>query len=145
MKDEKAKYLMIDAMEISKQLYNMKREFSFNDFDNIYIPAGMITAREIFNNYDIPEEFHKIIVKVNIPFCLKYESYEYIMRFPFDITGGKIEKKNGYKYIEVFNYPVFYGNNMFNDMIKFRTQLKYFRYILKSKESENNRFFIKSK
>lgn len=128
MKDERAKYLMVDVTEISKQLYRMERVFAFNDFDNIYTPEGMITAKEVFDKYNIPEEFQKIIVKVNIPFCLKREAEEYTMGFPFSMTDGRVKKENGKKYINLSNVPIFYDNWVFYDKIKFRTELKCFRY-----------------
>lgn len=128
MKDEKAKYLMVDVNEVNKQLYHMERVFAFNDFDNIYTPEGMISAREIFDKYKVPEEFQKIIVKVNTPFFIKQEIEEYTMGFPFAVTRGKIEKEDGKKYINISNYPFFYDNWVFRDKIKFRTELRYFRY-----------------
>lgn len=128
MRDEKAKYLMIDVLDISKQLYSVERVFAFNDFDNVYTLDRVITAKEIFDKYNIPEEFQKIIVKINIPFFIKYEAEEYVMGFPFDITGGKVEKKNCKKYINVSNYPLFYDNQIFSNKIMFRTELKYFKY-----------------
>jgi len=128
MKDEKAKYLIIDSTEIRKQLYNVKREFAFNDWDNVYTSDRIIDAKEIFDKYGIPEEFQKIIVKINIPFFIKYEAEEYTMGFRFDITAGRIEKENNDKYISVSNYPVLYDNQVFRNKIKFKTQLKYFKF-----------------
>jgi len=49
MKDEKAKYLIVDASEINKQLYKVTREFSCNGFDNGYEPNEMMDARQIFD------------------------------------------------------------------------------------------------
>ena len=57
MRDEKAKYLMIDVLDISKQLYSVERVFAFNDFDNVYTLDRVITAKEIFDKYNISEEF----------------------------------------------------------------------------------------
>lgn len=128
MKDERAKYLMVDVTQFNKTLYRMERLFEFNDFNNVYTPEDVITAKEIFDKYNIPEEFQKIIVKINIPFFIKYEAEEYVMGFPFDLTGGKIEKENGRKYINALNAPLFRDNWVFRDKIKFRTELKYFKY-----------------
>ena len=69
MKDEKARYLIIDSTEINKQLYKVTREAAFNDFYNVYEPNGMMDASQIFEKNGIPEEFRKVIVKINIPFC----------------------------------------------------------------------------
>ena len=48
MRDERAKYLIIDSTEINKQLYKVTREFSFNDFYNVYEPSDIIDASEMF-------------------------------------------------------------------------------------------------
>ena len=127
MRDERAKYLIIDSAEINKQLYKVTREAAFNDFYNVYKPNGMMPANNIFEKNGIPEEFRKIIVKINIPFCLKKEAEEYTMGFPFDITGGKIEKENNKRIISVSSGLTYdyYANQQFRDKIKFRTELTY--------------------
>lgn len=125
IRDEKAKYLFLDSTEIHKQLYKIRRQSGFNDWFNIYIPDKMIDAREIFRKNNIPEEFQKIIVKINIPFCLKKEAEEYTTGFPFDITAGQIEKENNQKVITVSNCPIFEDNQIFIDKIKFRTKISY--------------------
>ena len=127
MKDEKARYLIIDSTEINKQKYKVTREAAFNDFYNVYEPNGMMDASQIFEKNGIPEEFRKVIVKINIPFCLKKEAEEYTMGFPFDITGGKIEKVNNKKTISASSGLTYdyYANQQFRDKIKFRTKLVY--------------------
>ena len=127
MKDEKARYLIIDSTEINKQLYKVTREFAFNDFYNVYQQNDMVYASQIFEKNCIPEEFRKVIVKINIPFCLKKEAEEYTMGFPFDITGGKIEKVNNKKTISASSGLTYdyYANEQFRDKIKFRTELVY--------------------
>ena len=127
MRDERAKYLIIDSTEINKQLYKVTRESAFNDFYNVYKPNGMMSANNIFEKNGIPEEFRKIIVKINIPFCLKKEAEEYTMGFSFDITGGKIEKENSVRIISASSGLTYdyYANQQFRDKIKFRTKLVY--------------------
>ena len=127
MKDEKARYLIVDAKEINKQLYKVYREFAFNDFDNIYEPHGMIDAREIFEKNGVPEKFQKILIKINIPFFIKTEAQEYTMGFPFDFTGGKIVKEDNKKIITAFNKPIYdyQANREFSDKIRIRTELVY--------------------
>ena len=128
MRDERAKYLIIDSTEINKQLYKVTKESAFNDFYNVYKPNGMMSANNIFEKNGIPEEFRKIIVKINIPFCLKKEAEEYTMGFPFDLTGGRIEKENNNKQISVSNFPILYDGQVFRDKIKFKTQLENSRF-----------------
>ena len=91
------------------------------------LPNGMIDANSVFEKNGIPEEFRKVIVKINIPFCLKKEAEEYTMGFPFDITGGKIEKVNNKKTISASSGITYdyYANQQFRDKIKFKTELVY--------------------
>lgn len=128
IKDELAKYLIVDSTEIHKQLYKVKREAAFNDFFNVYTPDDVVAAKEFFYKYNVPEEFQKIIVKINIPFFIKYKAEEYTMGFSFDIAKSKIEKENNNKQISVFSYPVLYNGEVFLDKIKFKTQLEYSRF-----------------
>ena len=127
MRDEKAKYLIIDSTEINKQMYKVTRESACNDFYNAYRPNGIMNASQIFEKNGIPEEFRKVVVKINIPFCLKKEAEEYTMGFPFDITAGKIEKENSKRIISVSSCPVYdyHANELFKDKIKFKTELVY--------------------
>jgi hypothetical protein len=127
MQDERAKYLIIDSTEINKQLYKVTREAGFNDFYDVYKTNGIMSSNSIFEKNGIPEEFRKIIIKINIPFCLKKEAEEYTMGFPFDITGGKIEKGNNKKTISASSGLTYdyYANEQFRDKIKFRTKLVY--------------------
>ena len=53
MKDERAKYLIVDASDVTKQLYQVERIFYCNDFDDIYHRAEKISANEIFANNSI--------------------------------------------------------------------------------------------
>jgi len=125
MKDQKAKYLIIEASEFKKQLYKVSRKFSFNDFENRYEPKGFVNAKQIFEKNDLPEEFHKIIIKINIPFCLKEEAEEYTMGFPFDITAGKIEKENNKKIITISSSPIIYDRQLVRPKISFKSELSY--------------------
>ena len=65
MVDELSKFLMIDASEINKTVYEMKREFFANDACNFYRKKKDIKALEIFEKNNVPEEFRKVILKLN--------------------------------------------------------------------------------
>ena len=62
MKDERAKYLIVNAADISKQLYQVERVAYCNDFYNIYHRVQKIDANEVFAKNNVPDEFRKIIV-----------------------------------------------------------------------------------
>lgn len=128
MKDEKARYLIIDAIAFYKQLFKVERVFAFNDWNNLYTPSGVTDAGEFFDKYDIPLDFQKIIVKIDMPFFVKYEALEYLTGFGFDLTGGKVEKKDNERYISVNNAPVVFDKMMFNNKIKFNTKLEFWKF-----------------
>ena len=125
MKDEKAKYLIVKASNITKQLYECERVAYCNDFDNIYHKTEKINASEIFAKNNIPEEFQKIIVKINASTFSKKEAFEYTMGFPFDFESRNIEKIENKKYMIIRNKPIYYDGSMFNDKIVMNTEVFY--------------------
>ena len=124
-----AKYIEVDSTEMNKKLYKVSREYSLNDFFNFYTCDEIINVKEIFDKYDIPSEFQKIFIRVNIPFFIKKEAEEVISGFAFDLTGSKIFKKDDEKYIKSFNVPVFEDGTTFRKKLVFETELKYFESI----------------
>ncbi len=123
MKGVKTKYLIIDANDIVKQLYRIEREFTFNDFDNIYYKDGIINGVESFKKNNIPQKFQKIIIKLNSPFAPERIIKEYLLGLPFRING--IEEIEGQIYIKFVNKPRYYDGQTFNDEIFFKTRLIY--------------------
>ena len=126
MKDERARYLIIDASDITRQLYRIQRELKFNELNNEYYRESKINASEIFEKNNIPEEFQKIIVRVSGSFFSIKEAEEYTMGFPFNFKQKRIEKVGGKrKSVIVDNRPFYHDGQTFNDDIEFRTELKY--------------------
>ena len=125
MKDESAKYLVVNADNITKQLYEVERVAYCNDFDNIYHRVNKISANKIFAKNNVPAEFQKIIVKISEPFFLNKEAEEYTTGFPFDFATKIIEKTNNKKYIRMNNSPISYDGSIFDDKIVFKTEVKY--------------------
>lgn len=128
MKDEKAKYLIVDANEIEKKLYEMERTFAFNDSFNDYYVIGKAKAKEIFEKNNIPEKFQKIIIKIDLSLLSKYEGEEFILGMGFDLTGRRVERINKELYVNGVSCPIFYDNNGFHDFIEFKTRIKKVRY-----------------
>ena len=126
MKDKKAKFLIVNASEITRQLYKVDEEHVLG---KLFL-TETITSDLVFNMNNIPEEFQKLIIKINIPFFLYKEGEEYITGLPFDLTGGKITKENGKKYIEISNCPMQYGYFIDNNvkLLKIKTELKHRTY-----------------
>lgn len=123
MKDKCARYLIIDANYFNKSIYKFVKNGLFNYKYDLY---NFIRVSDIFEQNNIPEEYRKIIVKINLPFTLGYESEEYITGFPFDISSGKITKENDKKIITVSNYS--YLNKIYRNEINFKAELIYFNF-----------------
>lgn len=58
------KYAFIDANDIRRCTYEVKREFAFNDFDNVYYQTGFETINNIFETNEIPDEYRKVVMEV---------------------------------------------------------------------------------
>ena len=125
MKDERSKYLIINATDITKQLYQCERIAYCNDFDNIYHRVEKIDANEIFAKNNVPDEFRKIIVKISASVLSKKEAEEYTTGFPFNFANKTIEEKNNKKYIRINNSPINYDGSIFDDKIVFKTEEQY--------------------
>lgn len=123
--DKKAKYLIINANDICKQLYRTKREFAFNDFYNIFYPGRTSNANGVFEKYNIPKEFQKIIIKINQPLFTKVQVEEYTMGFVFDLATRIIENENNQEYIIASSNPKFDDRQILKDKIKFKTEFHY--------------------
>ena len=65
MIDEKAKYLIVNANDIFKQLYQKERVACCNDFYNIYKRVKRINANEAFAKNNVPDKFRSIIIKIS--------------------------------------------------------------------------------
>jgi len=128
MKDEKAKYLMVEANEINKKTFTHKRVADCNDWFNIYSEDKIISAKEIFEKYNIPEEYQKIIIKITSPLLIGHKAEEFILGMAFDLTGKRVEKINNELYVNGVNCPIFYDNQVFYNFINFKTRIKKVRY-----------------
>ena len=125
MIDEKAKYLIVKATDITKQLYQNERVAYCNDFYNIHHRTEKIDANKIFDKNNVPEEFRLIIVKISSQIFSKKEAEEYIVGFPFDFTTKTIEKIDNKEYIKMNNSPIYYDESVFEDKIVFKTEKQY--------------------
>jgi len=89
----------------------------------------VILADTIFNQNNIPLQYKKIIIKVNIPVIFnKCELEELTTGFPFDLTGGKIENRDEEKFICASNLPGYFNGQIFDRNISFKTRLQYKSY-----------------
>jgi len=125
MIDERAKYLIISATDIAKQLYQVERVAYCNDFYNIYHRIEKVDANETFAKNNVPDEYRKIIVKINAPVFKKTEAEEYTMGFPFDFANKTRKVTNNKKYIRMNNSPIYYNGSIFDDKIIFKTEEQY--------------------
>lgn len=125
IKDQNRKYLFVDSANISKK--TKKKENSNN-----------IEISEIFEQYNIPKEYQKLVLKLHLyDFLAKYESEEFVTGTPFDITGQKIQKKDGKKVLHIKSVnmpsvidmysPIIITN--YNEVISFYKELKEKNYL----------------
>lgn len=99
MKEEKTKYLLVPADSVMQSLYIKRKESGFNDnWVDAYWKEDIISS-EVFNRFDVPEEYQKLIVKVNSNLFGKQIS-DFITGIRFDIW--KIYKDNNYKRIDAY-------------------------------------------
>ena len=57
------KYLFLNAFDIERCTYETKREFSYNDYDNVYYQTGYETIESLFKENGIPKEYQKVIIE----------------------------------------------------------------------------------
>lgn len=122
MKDKNAKYLILGYGDIYKQLYDVKREATFNDFENFYTPTHKIDISPDFSRYGVPVNFRKVVLKKNAPFLIKGSLEEYVLGFSFDVL------KNNSRGIEGVNQPVFYDNQCFYNKYTFSSSIDFVSY-----------------
>ena len=113
-KDSKCQYLIIDAKNVVNYPIDvLHRKFvSYNKCDKPFIDLN-----EVFEKYDIPEEYRLFVVRIN-QFISRYECQEYLTEIPFDYTGYTRFKKNTPKIIRgraITNNP--------NNIIEFETPM----------------------
>ena len=120
VRDQNRKYLFVDIDNISKK--NKRKEGNDN-----------IDFSKLLDQYNIPKEYQKLVLKLHLhEFLSKYESEEFVTGIPFDITGQKIEKKDGKKILHIksvntpsiieIHSPIIKKN--YNEVIIFYKELK---------------------
>ena len=122
MIDEKAKYLIVNANDIFKQLYQKERVACCNDFYNIYKRVKRINANEAFAKNNVPDKFRSIIIKISSPIFSRKEAKEYLTGYPFNLQAKLIEKTDNKKYITMNNSPIYYDETTFYDKIVFKSE-----------------------
>ena len=66
-----------------------KKEFSFNDFDNVYYKTGEESLDSIFDLYEIPREYRLIALKINTHWTFTTIIEDYLTKVGYDITATK--------------------------------------------------------
>ena len=61
--DKMGKYLIVPGEAVQKIVWKIERVAGFNDFYNDFTPTGTISASEILKQAEIPEEYHKIVLR----------------------------------------------------------------------------------
>ena len=73
---KKKQYVFVDSRDLLRVTYDEKREFSFNDFDNVYYETGYESINGIFEQNGVPEEYRWIILEISddVIHCLKHRN-----------------------------------------------------------------------
>lgn len=88
-KDYKKRFMLVNSNDIKRPIYIVKREFSFNDFDNVYYKTGEESLDSIFDLYEIPREYRIIALKINAPWTFTTILEDYLTKVGYDITATK--------------------------------------------------------
>lgn len=122
MKDENSKYLVLGYSEVYKQLYEVERIATFNDFENFYTPSYKIAINSDFVRKGVPLEYRKVILRKKTPFFIKGSLEEYMLGCSFNVTRDR------YNNIKAVNQPIFYDNQCFYDKYMFSTGIDFVSY-----------------
>jgi len=91
MKDNKRKYLIVDACNVECKYKKSGEETN---------KETSIKIEELFKRKNIPSEYHKIMIMMCVfDFCINGDACEYVTGFPFDITGNRIKKEGKKKIV----------------------------------------------
>lgn len=93
MKDERKKYVVVDANNINIILRKHERVAGFNDFWNEYLPCGETTAKKVFEEHQIPEQFHKIVFSLPTCRCCKGNAAEVLTGRTFTVHKNSQNKE----------------------------------------------------
>lgn len=116
MKDERKKYVIVDAKDINITLRKKVRVSEFNDFWNEYQAVGETTAKNVFEDHQIPEEFQKIAFALPTCRCCHANGQEVL-------TGRIFEIQKDNKAKEFFGYETgrWLDGDVIGSSIRFRT------------------------
>lgn len=88
-KDYKKRFMLVNSNDIKRPTYIVKREFSFNDFDNVYYQTGEESLDGIFDLYEIPREYRIIALKINTHWTFTTIIEDYLTKVGYDIIATK--------------------------------------------------------
>ena len=93
MKDERKKYVIVNASDINITIRERERVSGFNDFWNEYKAVGETTARKVFEEHQIPEEFQKIAFALPTCRCCHSNGSEVLTGRQFQIFTNSPKKE----------------------------------------------------
>ena len=93
MKDERKKYVIVNAADINITIRQRERVSGFNDFWNEYKQVGQTTAKQVFESHQIPEEFQKIAFALPTCRCCHSNGCEVLTGRQFQIFANSQKKE----------------------------------------------------
>ncbi len=131
MKEEKAKYLLVPSNTVIQSLYVKEKESGFNDnWVEAYWKENIVSS-EVFNRFNVPEEYQRIIIRIN-NYLFNKSLNEFITNINFDIW--KIYRENNIKRIDAFiskedsDLHHMMSNSFIYNRVSFDTKLDYYSY-----------------
>ena len=121
----KQKYLIVDAKEMKKKVFDFYREPAYNELNNYYEIKEMKGVKVYFDKKEIPEEFQKIILRVYSPKILSStDAEELFLNQKFNLSKAQQNTKSD-KMINGSAVAKFYDNSMIPRNIIFKTKKDY--------------------
>ena len=152
MKDERKKYIIVNAKDIDITLRKRVRVSGFNDFWNEYHAIGKTTAKKVFEEHQIPEEFQKIAFALPTCRCCHANGQEVLTGRIFEIHKNSQTKEFfGYESGRWFAGDVIAGSiyfstpkekQKFESIILFYEQLTEHGYLEQYISAIKNMFFL---
>ena len=120
------KYLFLNASDIERCTYKVKRELAYNDYDNVYYQTGYETIESIFDENGIPKEYQKVIIEFDSNLMGYFVSNTVVMEL---LTKNEFFLKTiSYNDMDGGYISGFTKCNQLPDAMYFRTDSDFFNY-----------------
>ena len=120
------KYLLVPSTDLLKKDYYLVEENFGGWWTTAYL-NDYIEAEKVFDYFGLPEEYQKIIIKVN-NYLFRKSAREFVTGFKFDELEEEKRIRACISYENLKGYSIS-GNQLLFDRIKLNTEAKYYNII----------------